>query len=64
MLEPEGFKLLLEILVKCPEARVKEVPIIFANRRMGRSKFGAGEVFKYLKLCYRLRGHRRGADEG
>ncbi len=63
-LEPAGFKLLLEVLAKCPEARVKEVPITFVNRRMGKSKFGAGEVFKFLQLCWRLRGERPRVDEG
>ena len=62
-LEPAGFKLLLEILVKCPEARVKELPITFVNRRKGDSKFGAGEVLKFLNLCYRLRGQRDRDDE-
>ena len=61
-LEPSGFKLLLEILVKCPEAQVKELPITFINRRRGSSKFGAGEVLKFLNLCFRLRG-QRGGDE-
>ncbi len=61
-LEPAGFKLLLEILVKCPEAQVKELPITFINRRRGSSKFGAGEVLKFLNLCFRLRG-QRGGDE-
>ena len=54
-LEPAGFKLLLEVLAKCPEAQVAEEPITFVNRRLGKSKFGAGEVFKFLRLCYRLR---------
>ncbi len=62
-LEPAGFKLLLEVLAKCPEAQVREVPITFVNRRKGSSKFGAGEVFKFLKLCYRLR-RERGRGNG
>ena len=57
-LEPNGFKLLLEVLVKCPEAQVAEVPITFVNRRRGDSKFGAEEVFKFLRLCYDLRQHQ------
>ena len=62
-LEPAGFKLLLEVLVKCPEAEVAEVPITFVNRRMGESKFGPEEVWKFLQLCYRLRRGRGEADE-
>lgn len=57
-LEPAGFKLLLEVLAKCPEARVAELPITFVNRRWGSSKFGAGEVSKFLRLCWRLRRER------
>lgn len=57
-LEPTGFKLLLEVLVKCPQAQVSEIPITFVNRRIGKSKFGAGEVFKFLGLCFRLRRNR------
>lgn len=62
-LEPNGFKLLLEVLVKCPEAQVAEVPITFVNRRKGDSKFGAGEVFKFLRLCYDLRRHQGRANQ-
>ena len=54
-LDPRGFKLLLEILVRAPDARVVEVPIVFADRRHGKSKFNIGEVFTFFKLCFRLR---------
>ncbi len=62
-LEPNGFKLLLEVLVKCPKAQVAEVPITFVNRRKGRSKFGAEEVFKFLRLCYDLRRDQGSANQ-
>jgi len=58
-LRPAGFKLLLEVLVLSPQARVIEVPIIFANRRAGKSKFGSGEVITFLRLCLDLRSRRR-----
>ena len=63
-LEPAGFKLLLEVLVKCPEAQVKEAPITFVNRRKGQSKFGPGEVFKFLRMCFRLRQQRERENSG
>lgn len=54
-LEPKGFKLLLEILVRARAARVLEVPITFVERRHGRSKFAGGEVIAFLSLCLQLR---------
>ncbi|MBI4307617.1 MAG: polyprenol monophosphomannose synthase [Chloroflexi bacterium] len=58
-LNPKGFKLLLEVLAKAEGARVKEVPIIFVDRRYGRSKFGTREVLTFLRLCMELRRARR-----
>ena len=58
-MNPVGFKLLLEVLVMCPQARVKEVPITFVNRKRGKSKFGVREVLVFLRLCNTLRSHRR-----
>jgi dolichol-phosphate mannosyltransferase len=54
-LDPKGFKFLLEILVKSPQAKVTEVPITFINRLKGRSKFGFNEVVDFIRLCYNLR---------
>lgn len=58
-LEPKGFKLLLEILAKAPNARVFEAPITFIDRQHGRSKFSSREVVAFLSLCLRLRLRRR-----
>lgn len=58
-LRPAGFKLLLEVLALSPQARVVEVPITFANRRAGKSKFGSGEVITFFRLCLDLRKRRR-----
>jgi len=54
-LNSQGFKLLLEVLVKSPQSRVTEVPITFVNRTKGRSKFGFNEVINFIRLCYGLR---------
>lgn len=54
-LDPKGFKLLLEILARCREARVQEEPIEFKQRRLGRSKFGVAEVLTFFRLCLELR---------
>jgi dolichol-phosphate mannosyltransferase len=37
-LNPVGYKILLEILVKVAGRRVRVVPITFADRRFGQSK--------------------------
>ena len=58
-MSPVGFKLLLEVLALSPQARVKEVPIIFVNRKKGKSKFGLAEVLTFLRLCLALRRHRK-----
>ncbi len=58
-LNPKGFKLLLEVLAKTPHAHVKEVPILFVDRRYGKSKFTMREVLMFLRLCLVLRGARR-----
>ena len=58
LLNPKGFKLLLEILAKSREAVVIESPIIFVDRQYGRSKFTTKEVVMFLRLCSELR-HQR-----
>ncbi|MBI4282131.1 MAG: polyprenol monophosphomannose synthase [Chloroflexi bacterium] len=59
-LNPKGFKLLLEILAKSRDARVKETPITFVDRRHGRSKASAREALLFFRLCFELRGQRNG----
>ena len=48
-LRPEGYKILLEILGRCPLERVAEVGYVFGDRRGGDSKLGAGVIGQYLK---------------
>ena len=48
-LNPKGFKILLEVIIKGRYAKIKEVPITFTNRIEGKSKAGAGEIFYYLQ---------------
>ena len=43
-LNARGFKLLIEVLAKAGGDVVKEVPILFVNRRYGKSKLTAGEA--------------------
>lgn len=53
-LNPNGFKLLLEILVKTPKAAVTEVPYTFEPRHNGASKLDRKEYARYLKLLLDL----------
>ncbi len=47
-LSPMGFKIGLEILAKGNYNKAKEVPIIFAGRKKGKSKLSAKQVLEYL----------------
>ncbi len=58
-LDPIGFKIGLEILVKGKYSKVVEVPIHFANRKSGKSKLGTGEYLKYLDHAIQLYEHKR-----
>ncbi|MGW2720755.1 glycosyltransferase [Streptomyces sp. NPDC001492] len=54
-LNPLGFKVLLEMLVRNPSARVAEVAYTFAPRAAGRSKASLREGLTYLRHLLRLR---------
>lgn len=48
-INPIGFKVLLEILVKGSYKSVKEVPIVFNDREGGKSKLGSRQVIEFFK---------------
>nr|WP_237713446.1 polyprenol monophosphomannose synthase [Halococcus hamelinensis] len=54
-LAPTGYKILLEILLKCEYDRVVEVPYVFTERERGESKLSAGEYLGFLEHVYDLR---------
>jgi dolichol-phosphate mannosyltransferase len=54
-LKPSGFKLLLEILVRHPAARVAEAAYHFAPRQAGESKASVHEGILFLRHLARLR---------
>lgn len=58
-LNPVGYKIGLEVLVKGRYEKVAEVPIHFANRKAGKSKLGGSEFLKYLDHVSMLYEHRR-----
>ena len=57
-LDPIGFKIALELIVKCRCRHVAEVPIQFHDRKHGESKLNLREQFNYLRHLRRLYAHR------
>jgi dolichol-phosphate mannosyltransferase len=57
-LRPVGYKIALEILVRCRPSPVKEVGFVFAERLAGESKLNGSEVGAYLHHIGRLYGSR------
>ena len=53
-LQPEGFKILLEILVRSPQLKVSEVPFEFGERHAGESKANSREAVLLFKQMARL----------
>ena len=53
-LNPIGYKIGLELLVKARVTRITEVPIVFRNRIHGQSKLSLKEQFRYLEHLSRL----------
>ena len=58
-LDPKGFKILMEILVKCDYNRVIEVPFEYMGRTRGESKLSSKQVISHLKYLNELRKHPR-----
>ncbi len=53
-LNPTGYKILLEILIKGKYKKVEEVPIVFRDRERGESSLVFNEYGKYTKHLLRL----------
>ncbi len=49
-----GYKILLEILIKCDGAKICEIPIKFRSRLYGETKLNKKEIFNYLRLICKL----------
>lgn len=60
-IESEGYSFLIEMMFLCQEAgfKIKEIPIIFENRRKGKSKISQEEIWKAIKTVLRLGLRRR-----
>jgi dolichol-phosphate mannosyltransferase len=53
-LDPVGWKIVLEIVVKAAPVRVAEVPIVFVDRELGQSKQSIGVFAQYLSHLSKL----------
>lgn len=53
-LNPIGYKIALELIVKCDCKRVAEIPIFFADRKRGESKLSLKEQLRYIRHLMRL----------
>jgi dolichol-phosphate mannosyltransferase len=54
-LSPSGYKILLEVLARCPCDGVTEVPYVFTERQRGSSNLTAGEYLNFLRHVATLR---------
>lgn len=59
-LAPTGYKILLEVLLKCEYDRIAEVPYVFTERERGESKLTAEEYLGFLNHVHELRRDERG----
>ena len=48
-LNPVGYKIGLELIVKCGCTHIVELPVNFSDRRFGQSKLGLREQINYLR---------------
>jgi dolichol-phosphate mannosyltransferase len=53
-LDPIGFKIGLEVIVKAKYGKVLEVPYVFKDREVGESKLNQKEIANYLKQLGKL----------
>lgn len=60
-LSPVGYKIALELIVKCGSPPVAEIPFRFDVRRHGESKFSLNEQANYVRHLLRLYAFRYGS---
>jgi dolichol-phosphate mannosyltransferase len=53
-LDPIGFKIGLEVILKGKYKGVKEIPYVFTDRTAGISKLNSGEIINYLKQLSKM----------
>lgn len=58
-LEPIGWKISLELLVKCHCKQVKEIPIHFSERKAGKSKMNIKVILNFFQHMILLRQYKK-----
>jgi len=53
-LDAIGYKVLLEILVKTKDIKIKEIPYTFTNRTLGSSKLDSSTMLDYVRAVWKL----------
>jgi dolichol-phosphate mannosyltransferase len=53
-LDPIGFKIGLEVIIKAKYGDVLEIPYVFKDRVVGESKLNQKEIWNYLKQLRKL----------
>ena len=53
-LDAIGYKVLLEILVKTKDIKIKEIPYTFTNRTLGYSKLDSSTMLDYVRAVWKL----------
>lgn len=56
-IKSNGYSFLEELIYRCEKNKfkIKEIPIIFNDRQLGKSKFSIGEIFKFFITIFRLK---------
>lgn len=57
-LAPIGYKILLEVLARCQDKNVFEMPYVFEQRKKGKSKAGWKQYLIFLVHLFKLRGFK------
>jgi dolichol-phosphate mannosyltransferase len=58
----KGYKILLELLVKCRKTRVIEIPYVFTDRKIGKSKMDHKTILNYLHSLWKLYRYGKNAN--
>ena len=61
--DTQGFKMLLEILVKCKNLRVREIPYTFNEREFEKSKIDSRVIIDYTKAIWQLYRYGRNSSK-
>jgi dolichol-phosphate mannosyltransferase len=54
-INPQGYKILLEIYVRSNPRQVREIPFIFKDRKQGQSKVTVKVMLEYFRMIFQLR---------